>query len=50
MEREALWRPPQREVEMNYGSLRGGWSTNVVNVFFFFFNGISECKCVEGLG
>ena len=28
---------PRREVEMKYGSLRGVWCTNVVNVFFFFF-------------
>lgn len=38
---------PRREVEMKYGSLRGGWCTNVVNVFFF-LNGINKCKCIEG--
>ena len=28
---------PQREVEMKYGSLRGVWCTNVVNVYIYFF-------------
>ena len=33
---------PQREVEMNYGSLRGGWCTNVVNVLLFFLMGLAN--------
>ena len=35
---------PRREVEMKYGSLRGGWCTNVVNVFFFFLMGLANAN------
>ena len=39
---------PQREVEMNYGSLRGGWCTNVVNVLLFFLMGLANTNVQRG--